>query len=116
MTSATASSSLRSLGAARRASVPNEARADAPKPTPATTVPAAASATIWISSPTRDSAVPTERLMALITRTLLVGQFLRAKAVRAPAAHRSVTTKPPIRWLLRPNRLAATEGPGDDSE
>ena len=46
-------------------------------------------------------------------RILLVGRLLNTKAVAAPAPHSSVTTKPPMRWLLRPKRLAATEGPSE---
>jgi len=101
MTRAAASSSLRSPGAAIRASVPNEARADAPKPTPATTVPANASATAWVSTPASVKAVPPESMMALILKTFLVGHARSTKAVTAPAPLSSVTTRPPIRWLRR---------------
>src|SRR5713226_2120077 len=111
MTRAAAKSSLRSPGAPRRARVPNEPRADAPKPTPATTVPAPASTTLWASTPASVEAVPPESRIALIPKTLLMGQFRSAKAVRAPAPHSRVTTRPPMRWLLRPKRLAAAERP-----
>src|SRR6266851_2725160 len=113
MTSAKARSSLRSPGAATRARVPNEARADAPKPTPATTVPAAASARACASTPANVSAVPVESEIALISKTRSVGQVRNAKAVRAPAPHSSVTTRPPMKWLCRPKRPAATEGPSE---
>src|SRR5712692_6356376 len=113
MTSAKARSSLRSPGAAMRARVPNEARADAPKPTPATTVPAAASARACASTPANVSAVPVESEIALISKTRSVGQVRNAKAVRAPAPHSSVTTRPPMKWLCRPKRPAATEGPSE---
>ncbi len=42
-----------------------------------------------------------------------VGQPRRANAVAAPVPHSSVTTSPPMRWLLRPKRLTATDGPSD---
>src|SRR5713101_2954146 len=113
MTSAKARSSLRSPGAAIRARVPNEARADAPKPTPATTVPAAASARACASTPAKVNAVPVESVIALISKTRSVGQVRNAKAVRAPAPHSSVTTRPPMKWLCRPKRPAATEGPSE---
>ena len=113
MTSAAANSSLRSPGPAMRASVPNEPSADAPKPTPATTVPPTASTTAWDSTPTSDNAIPAESVVALIPRTLLVGQWRSAKADMAPVPHSSVTTRPPTRWLVSPKRPAATEGPSD---
>src|ERR1700730_5033875 len=97
MTRATANSSLRSPGAARRDSVPNEARADAPKPTPATSVPAPANAAAWVSTPASVNAVPADSITALIGNTLVVGQVRSATAVKAPAPHRDVTTSPPIR-------------------
>src|SRR5216684_3324956 len=113
MTRATARSSLRSPGVAMRASVPKEARADAPKPTPATTVPTAARATTWPSTPPRVNPVPPESRVAAIAKTLLVGHVLSRKAVRAPAPHSSDTTRPPIRWFFKPKRPAATEGPSE---
>ncbi len=84
-----------------------------PNPTPATTVPAAASTAIPPAAATRVIRVPAASSSAAGASSRSAGRRRARNEATAPVAHSRLTTIPPTRWLCRPNSSAATDGPRD---
>ncbi|MET9356237.1 hypothetical protein ABZY14_25115 [Streptomyces sp. NPDC006617] len=102
---------LRSCGRAMRVKVPKAARTEAPRPNPATTVPAAESrAWLWVT-PASETRVPRPSRADAGASSPDAGRERSREIASAPEPTSSVTTTPPIRWLCRPRSWAATDGP-----
>ena len=86
----------------------------APNPSPATTSPSAKTAMDVSTNATTATTLPTSSDSDAISISRCGVRPRSASTPMMPAPVKTLTTRPPVRWLRRPKIVAVTDGPSDN--